>query len=42
MDDEQCWNQFSNPCMLQQTDASSKPFGGMTLNMKDDADCTGA
>lgn len=41
-DDERCWNQFSNTCMLQQTDASSKPFGDMTLNMKNDPDSKGA
>lgn len=35
MDDEQRRNQLSNTCMLQQTDASSKLFGGMVLNMND-------
>lgn len=42
VDDEQRWNQFSNTCMLQQTNASSKPFGDMTLNMKNDPDSIGA
>lgn len=36
--DEQSCNQLANTCMLQQTDASSKQFGGMTLNMKNDPD----
>lgn len=39
---EQCWSKFSNACMLQQTDASSKPFGDMKSNMGDDPDSKGA
>lgn len=42
MDDEQRWNQFSNTCMLQQTDASGQPFSDMILNMRNDPNSKGA